>query len=178
MYLDIATKPSLYAALRQIDEDLADRAQAARCRRCDGPLHSAAFTRKPRGVDLPEPLKLRLGLCCGHCRRRTLPPSVLFWGRRVYLGAVLLVIATVWRGRLEGASARRLQQRFGVTANTLRRWRTYFVHDVPNSAAFQRMRGVLSAAVRNDALPGSLLAVLGGATDAALTDALVLFATG
>lgn len=178
MYLDIATKPSLYAGLRRIDEDLADQVRTAGCPHCGGPLHSAAFARKPRGVDLPEPLSLRLGLCCGRCRRRTLPPSVLFWGRRVYLGAVLLVIATVWRGRLEGASARRLRQRFGVTANTLRRWRSYFAHDVPVSAAFQRMRGVLSAAVRHDALPGSLLAALGGATAVAITDALVLFATG
>lgn len=178
MYLDIATKPSLYAGLRQIDEDLAARTQAARCSHCGGPLHAAAFARKPRGVDLPEPLRLRLGLCCGHCRRRTLPPSVLFWGRRVYLGAVLLVIATVWRGRLEGASALRLRQRFGVTANTLRRWRTYFARDVPVSAPFQRMRGVLSAVARHDELPGSLVAVLGGATIEAVTDALVLFATG
>ena len=43
---------------------------------------------------------MRLSFCCGRegCRRRVLPPSVLFWGRRVYWAAVVLVVTAPCQG--------------------------------------------------------------------------------
>ena len=61
---------------------------------CEGPLHDANSWRKPRGgpPNLEKLFELRYSLCCGRegCRRRVMPPSVRFWGRRVYWAPVIL----------------------------------------------------------------------------------------
>ena len=70
---------------------------------CGGPLHYANYPRKPRGgpPDLDEVFEIRYSLCCGRegCRRRLLPPSVRFWGRRVYWAPVVLIITALRQGR-------------------------------------------------------------------------------
>ncbi|MBI5440258.1 MAG: hypothetical protein HY900_03495 [Deltaproteobacteria bacterium] len=123
---------------------------------CGGPLHRAGYERKPRGgpPDLPEIYSVRLSLCCGRegCRRRTLPPSVLFWGRRVYWAAVVLVATALRQGRVEGVTARRLQELFGVTRPTLRRWVAHFRELFPQSRASRWLSGRLSPPVRPERL--------------------------
>src|SRR5271157_4368665 len=62
----------------------------------DGPLHRSDYDRKPRGALIApagEAFVRRFSLCCGRegCRKRATPPSLRFLGRRVYLGAVVLV---------------------------------------------------------------------------------------
>lgn len=110
---------------------------------CGGPLHRSAYVRKPRGgpADLPEAFAVRLSWCCGRegCRRRVLPPSVLFWGRRVYWGAVVLVLTALREGRVKGITADGLRARFGVTRLTLRRWRRYFREHFPQTATWRRL---------------------------------------
>ena len=124
---------------------------------CGGPLHRSAYVRKPRGgpADLPEAFAVRLSLCCGRegCRRRVLPPSVLFWGRRVYWGAVVLVCTALREGRVAGSTAHRLQALFGVTRPTLTRWRRYFREAFLHTAMWRRLVGRL-------ALPGRAGTVL------------------
>src|SRR5262249_10544779 len=89
-----------YLLLRRLDDDLAATARADGCRVCGGALHSAAFTRKPRGgpADLDAECDKRHSFCCAsaNCRKRMTPPSVRFLRRKVYLGAVV-VLATVLR---------------------------------------------------------------------------------
>jgi hypothetical protein len=101
--------------------------------------------REPRGgpADLPETFAVRLSLCCGRegCRRRVLPPSVLFWGRRVYWAAVVLVLTALREGRVAGLTAERLRARFGVTRLTLRRWRHYFREHFPQTGTWCRLVG-------------------------------------
>lgn len=73
------------ALLYRGDELLAEAVAAAGCPHCGGPLHQAKYPRKPRGGRLFEALgafTLRRSMCCGHCRRRSLPPSLLFLGTR------------------------------------------------------------------------------------------------
>jgi hypothetical protein len=98
-------------------------------------------------------------LCCGRqgCRRRTLPPSVLFWGRRVYWGAVLLVVTTLRQQRSAGLSARRLGVLFGVTRQTLVRWLAYFRDVFPHSQSWQRLRSRCMPAVAPETIPGAVL---------------------
>lgn len=85
-----------------------------------------------------------------------LPPSVLFWGRRVYWGAIVLVVTALRQGRVAGFTAQRIQTRFGVTRLTLRRWLTYFRDCFPQTSAWQRLRGRVVPSVR----PGNLGALL------------------
>ncbi len=159
-YLDLVDQARLFETLHSIDLELAERHRATRCQQpgCSGPLHWGRFQRKPRGesIELPEEYCQRQGLCCGWCRTRTLPPSCLFFGRRVYWGvAVILVTATV-QG-LEKRSIADLCRRFGISRRTVRRWVSYFESVFPASHQWQRLRGRVIAVVRDDELPRSLL---------------------
>ncbi|MEW6486938.1 MAG: hypothetical protein AB1578_03365 [Thermodesulfobacteriota bacterium] len=100
---------------------------------------------------------MRLGLCCGWCRRRRLPPSVLFRDRKVYWSVALLVLTALGQQRTEGYSARRLQKLFGVSRATLARWIGYFRESFPHSPTWQRLRGRLLPLVAPEALPGEVL---------------------
>lgn len=151
---------SLLKALADLDRRVAREIQAKPCPHCGGPLHSATWTRKPRGAALPEELAERWGLCCGHCRRRTLPPSVLFAGRRVYLKAVLLlVVAARQRGR-ERTTLRQLRTLFGASADTIRRWIRAFRERLPTHPAWRATRGQIPPTVRDSEVPGGLLDLL------------------
>lgn len=160
MYPDDARRATLYGGLRRIDEDLAARARDAGCPHCGGPLDVAGWRRKPRGceVELPDEVRQRHGLCCRHCRRRVLPPSAIFLGRKVYLGAIVLVSIASRQRQLTTATARALRAMFGVSAQTLARWLSFWADEFPASVLWKRLRGRVSAAVRDDALPDALLA--------------------
>ena len=131
---------------------------------CAGPLHRSVYDRKPRGgpADLPDAYAVRLSWCCGRdgCRRRVLPPSVLFWGRRVYWGVVVLVVTALRQGRVAGVTVQRLETLFGVTRLTLRRWCTYFRDCFPQTPAWQRLRGRLAVPVRPGVIGDLLTAFL------------------
>jgi hypothetical protein len=121
LYAELLGDARLYAILQQIDEDLAARARAAGCR-CGGPLHSARYPRKPRGgpAGLGSSYEQRLSFCCATegCRKRTTPPSVRFLGRKVYLGAVVVLVSAL----RQGPSPMRvsvLHELFGVGERTL-----------------------------------------------------------
>ena len=100
MYLTWLADARLYEVLARIDADLAETTRQAGCRLCGDVLHSARFPRKPRGgpAGLPADYDRRHSFCCAgdDCRKRRTPPSVRFLGRKVYLGAVV-VLATALR---------------------------------------------------------------------------------
>ncbi len=152
---------SLLSLLSRIDEDLAERTREDRCPECGGPLHRADYLRKPRGGpdDVPDGCLRRRSLCCGRegCRRRCLPPSCLFLGRRVYFGCVVLLILTARSGDRRRHSARELRRRFGVSWTTVKRWIAYFRETFPGSRQWQAIRGQVSPSVRSDCLPESLV---------------------
>ena len=84
-----------FEQLEEEDARMAARVRLAGCPHCEGRLDRADYPRKPRGGDLAaggERLDRRIGLCCARegCRRRATPPSVVFLGRRVYLGIAVL----------------------------------------------------------------------------------------
>lgn len=170
MYLELASSAPLYEVLHRIDLELAERTKAVGCPSCGDPLDYGRWRRKPRGCDLPDPLKVRHGLCCRRegCRRRTTPPSTLFDGRRVYWSAVIFVAVLVRQRRLEGRSARALQQRFGVTHRTLLRWIEWFETALAQTRCWRTLRGLVPASVSDRELPSSLLAALEGAHGAGI----------
>ena len=114
----------VFEGLLAIDEAIVERAAREPCRECGGPLHRGDHPRKPRGGLLAiagEAFSRRFNLCCGRdgCRLRAMRPSVRFLGRRVYLGAVVIVAAAV---ALVAATAAAATRSTGVPARTARRW--------------------------------------------------------
>ena len=161
MLIDLLRTVTLYRLLHLIDQDLATAQKQQRCPHCSGPLHDAHYMRKPRGgpAKLPDEYSVRLSLCCGRegCRRRCLPPSCLFMGRRVYWSSVVLIVVTLRQQRTCGFSARKVKKLFGITHQTLLRWMAYFRDEFPRSRDWRSIRGWVSAQVVNDALPSSLI---------------------
>lgn len=130
MYAELLGDARLHAVLLRIDEEMGAQARAAGCCRCGGRLHSAVYPRKPRGVAaevVGVGYENRLSFCCARdgCRRRTTPPSVRFLGRKVYLGAVVVLVSALRQGP-SPTRVRVLQELFGVGERTLRRWRQWW----------------------------------------------------
>ncbi len=161
MISELLERSSLFSLLHRIDRDLAEEHRQKRCPVCGGPLHQSNYPRKPRGgpEDLPEEILVRRSFCCGTegCRVRSLPPSCLFMGRRVYWGVVILVVMTLRQGRPEGRSTIWLQRRFGVSRKTLFRWIAYFRDSFPHQASWKRIRGRVRASIKDRDLPGGLV---------------------
>jgi len=129
---------------------------------CGGPLHSAHYQRKPRGgpPDLCEAYEVRFSLCCGRdgCRRRILPPSVRFWGRRVYWAPVMLLVSALRQGQNPDITLERLKGLCGVWRSTVKRWQRYFLTLFPHTITYRRLSGRLMPPIGADRLPGGLLA--------------------
>lgn len=165
MYQSELADVGLYPLLLRLDQDLARSTQAEGCRRCGGRLDRADYARKPRGVPLelgPEHA-VRQSLCCAAegCRRRTLPPSVRFLGRRVYVGAAILAITALAAGSRR-TEVHALRTWLGLSARTLARWRRWWRAVFAASAFWRGARGQLRTPIAADALPGGLLQRFGG----------------
>lgn len=149
-----------YQMLEHVDAELAEETRRGRCSRCGGVLHSARYPRKPRGgpAELPVGYQGRASFCCAvdGCRRRATPPSVRFLGRRVYLGAVV-VLASVLQHGVSALRARRLKELFGVSRQTLVRWRRWWLERFPASRFWHALREHMTPAIDERALPRSLL---------------------
>ena len=94
--LETLSSVTLFGVLYLLDIQLAEGVRKNRCPCCGGPLHYARYPRDPAGsfVSLPDEFRMRQGLCCGHCRRRQLPPSCLFMGRYGAYRCAILVFLT------------------------------------------------------------------------------------
>jgi hypothetical protein len=103
LYLTWLADARLCELLARIDADLAETVRRAGCRLCGAVLHRAPFPRKPRGgpTELPDGYDRRHSFCCAvdGCRTRHTPPSVRFLGRKVYLGAVVVLATALRHGR-------------------------------------------------------------------------------
>jgi hypothetical protein len=131
-----------FATLEKLDQEIAAAVAEARCRHCDGPLHQSNYQRKPRGgliAAAGEAFRLRHSLCCGRqgCRKRALPPSLRFLGRRVYLEAVV-VLASVFAQAME--SVRAAISASGVPRRTLRRWTVWWREILPKLSTWVELR--------------------------------------
>lgn len=166
MYAELLRDATLYEILQRIDEELAAQARAAGCT-CGGRLHRAVYPRKPRGgpAALGAGYEHRLSYCCAEdgCRRRTTPPSVRFLGRKVYLGAVVVLVSALRQGP-NPTRVRVLQDLFGVGERTLRRWRLWWQQVFAEGSFWRAARGRLMPAVRAGELPGALAERCGAQT--------------
>lgn len=150
----------LYPLLLRFDRDLADEVHAAPCPQCGGRLDRADYPRKPRGgpKDLGEEYEERLSFCCARegCRRRATPESVRFLGRKVYLGAMVVLVSAMIQGPTPPRAAQ-LRELFGVSGRTLVRWRAWWQTAFAESPFWKAARGRLRAPAGAALLPLSLL---------------------
>jgi hypothetical protein len=158
MLHDLRLGVELFAWLAEMDRQIARWVATGGCQYCAGPLHQSNYRRKPRGAKVAEAAEafgLRYSLCCGRegCRRRALPPSLRFLGRRVYVEAVVLVASIV--ALLLGAvdSASKVTQ---VPARTLKRWIMWWQEVFPQSRTWQEIRSRLVPHPEQALLPRSL----------------------
>jgi hypothetical protein len=165
----------LFQQLLRFDEDLAARVRASGCP-CGGRLHSARFPRKPRGglVDV-EGYDYRLSFCCDRegCRSRMTPPSLRFLGRRVYLGAVVVLVSAMMRG-LTSWRVAALCRLVGADRRTLERWRRWWQEVFPSTPLWRDAKARFMPPVEESALPASLLKGFAGSRRAQLVGVLKL----
>lgn len=133
-----------------VDVQLAEQERQKGCR-CGGRLHRADYPRKLRGI--PElwesKFRRRLSFCCAEreCRRRRTPPSVRFFGQKVYASVLILACCAEWVK----------PQEVEVPRRTVRRWSQFFRRKLVDSLFWRSARARLMPQVVESRLPGSLL---------------------
>jgi hypothetical protein len=143
----------LHAEDRRIALEVASRG----CSHCEGGrLHFSGYVRRPKVGELVFPSEYRWerhSLCCGSCRTRTLPPSMVFLGRKVHIELrVLLASCLALRDGVAAAA-----EATGVPDRTIQRWLSYWRNLVPGEAWWRSMRALFSPPPADDALPTSLV---------------------
>lgn len=165
--------------LFEVDQDLAAEVRTGGCPHCGAVLHSADYPRKPRGIPrtlLGEGYERRFSFCCARegCRQRRTPASVRFFSRRVYLGAVVVLISAL----THGCTTRRRQQlreHFGLSGRTLGRWRRWWREGFPATPVWRATRARFMPPPDRSTLPASLLVRFTGSDHARRLLALLRF---
>jgi len=161
MLSEVLKNESFFWDLYKIDLATAEEYKQKRCPYCQGPLYYANYFRKPRGEPdgVPEKYFLQFSLCCGKegCRRRLIPPSLRFMGRKVYWYAAILTIVSDWQNKIQNMTISEFARKMGISSNTLKRWIHFFENTFPVSVQWKKIRGSVSAIVKNAHLPGSLI---------------------
>lgn len=159
MYHTLPAAASFWPFLFTIDQDLAETTRKQGCA-CGGRLHRADYPRKPRADSdaLPDTYKTRFSFCCDRdgCRRRATPPSVRFLGRKVYVGA-LVVLITAMRHGPSPRRVRELSALFGVDRRTIARWQEFWRDHFPQTHFWKVASARLALLCDLATLPLSLL---------------------
>ena len=159
------SNPRFYQLLFRMDQALAAEVLAGGCRCCGGRLHSARYPRKPRGARCAqdETHCTRLSFCCAvdGCRRRSTPPSVRFLGRKVYFGAMVVLLTALQHG-LTDKRRRQLIEQWDIPPQTLARWRRWWREVFPDTGCWREVRSHFLPPVPIGQLPGGLLGRLTG----------------
>ncbi len=159
MFVPVGLGIEFFEGLTAIDRTIVEKAAQEPCRDCGGPLYRGDYPRKPRGggiAVMAEGLDRRFSLCCGRdgCRHRATPPSVRFLGRRVFVGAVVIVASAVALATTAVATAARAT---GVPARTTRRWLRWWRGPFTTSRPFVELSARLVPAPQRARLPISML---------------------
>jgi len=178
MFDPFELRGEFFEGLVAIDEAIVERAAEEPCRDCGGPLHRGDYPRKPRGGQLAvatESFGRRFSLCCGRegCRHRATPPSVRFLGRRVYVGAVVIVASVI---ALTTMAASAIVRATGVPARTTRRWLRWWHGPFTTSVPFVELSARLVPAPDRRRLPAALLERLAADRSQAVTRLLTWLA--
>ena len=160
MYATLLADTRFHDLLLACDRDLADDCRADGCEACSGPLHVANYNRKPRG----RPCRLepehdrRFSFCCAidGCRGRETPASLRFLGRRVYVTAIVVLIAILQHGATD-TRIERLSEVVRVDRRTVARWRTWWRDTFTVTPFWQIARARFMPPVGQARLPAALI---------------------
>lgn len=110
-----------------------------------------------------------------------LPPSVRFWGRRVYWAPVVVLVTALRQGHNPDATLEKLKAICNVWRSTVKRWERYFREFFPHSTIYRRLSGRLMPSVAAEDLPRALLSHFYracGQAEAAMVQCLQVLALG
>jgi hypothetical protein len=149
----LSVDDAFYQLLRECDYELFLAAKIKGCPHCGGPLDTANYLRKTRGLSAES--EICFSLCCRveGCRKRRRPRSIRFLGRKVY-GAWVVILAVEYCNDLglKGQIARQ----------TISRWKVFWKEHLSEAGSFMKWaRGVLVPGTKVTDLPGSLLGYFG-----------------
>jgi len=170
LYQELITDSRFHQLLLAFDRDIAAACRATGCLLCGGPLHSAQFPRKPRGLPagLGEDYNLRFSFCCSleACRKRATPSSLRFLGRKVYVAVVVTLISAMEHGAAE--ARRQLSDLFGVSRRTVARWQAWWLSTFTAGPFWKLASAGFTPPVDAARIPGSLLDRFVGPAEARL----------
>lgn len=114
-------------------------------------------------MTLPDAYDWRFSYSCGTrtCRKRHTPPSTRFLGRRIYLGAVIVLASAMQQG-VTPWRASQLRELLGVSTRTLARWQAWWAEAFAETAFWKVAKAAFSPAVNEAGSPLSLLARFAG----------------
>jgi hypothetical protein len=114
----------------------------------------------------------RFSFCCAarDCRQRETPGSLRFLGRKVFLGA-MVVLVTAMQSGFTPARLRTVQELVGVSRRTVARWREWW-SSVFTDTPFWRAHGAFVPPVTTADLPASLLKRFAGDAEQQLVSLL------
>ena len=100
----------------------------------------------------------RFSFCCAvdGCRSRATPPSLRFLGPKVYISAIVVLIAIL----RHGATARRMRElteAIGVDRHTVERWRTWWRDSFTTTSFWRIARARFMPPVDQNRLPAALI---------------------
>lgn len=129
MYQKAAEDASFFFQLFKFDKEMSEQVRSKRCPFCGSKLDSANYHRKPRGTpkNVDPTLFLRHSFSCRRegCRKRTLPPSLRFFGRTVWNSTIFL-IAAILQGDCSPSKTEEFIKEMGISRQTLSRWRKWW----------------------------------------------------
>lgn len=131
--------------LSHIDSNLAMEVKQKGCPHCGEKLNHSNYPRSPFGVAtlFRSYYQTRESLCCIRCRKRTMPPSVRFFGRRWYCSAFLLLLSALIGKRCK-KRMERIHHHLGnvISQRTWKRWRRWWNIYFPSTSFWKKMKGI------------------------------------
>jgi len=142
-----------FQSLREFDRENFLLAKSKGCSHCQGPLDTANYPRKTRGMG--EGDETRFSLCCRRegCRRRVTPPSLRFLGRKVFSAWIVILAVEYFR---ELGLARQ------IARQTVARWKKFWRDHLAETRPFiRRARSFLPPDTPSTESPSTLLKYFG-----------------
>lgn len=161
-----------FKLLQMVDADLAKKAHTFGCGYCGAKLHCGDYPRKPLGGPVSNK---RFSFCCSKCRKRKTPPSVVFLGRKVYLGVVVVLAGAMMHG-LTAGRVERLRQVLGIDERTLGRWREWWLGTFVASPFWKGARAQFTPVLDEACMPLSLVEAFSGEDAEKMAQLLVFIA--
>ena len=156
---------SFHAFLFTIDVEFINDDQKKGCCFCGGKLHRASYPRSPLGISPQQRhhYEKRLSLCCYTCRKRATPPSVRFFGRCRFPGAIFLFISLLTQS-INQYRIEQLKRRLGVriSIRTWKRWRRWWCEQFIKSRFWLQAKGLIRTNASSLVYPRFFLSLFSG----------------